>query len=39
MWAQEVSAIPQLDGPGSLLMKDPIGRRMASLYYLYYCNP
>ena len=28
MWAQEVSAIPQLDGPGSLFMKDPIGRRM-----------
>ena len=28
MQAQEVSTIPQLDGPGSLPMKDPIGRRM-----------
>ena len=28
MWAQEVSAIPQVDGPGSLPMRDPIGRWM-----------
>ena len=28
MWAQEISIIPQLDGPGSLPMRDPIGRRM-----------
>ena len=28
MWAQEVSTIPQLDGPRSLPMRDPIGRRM-----------
>ena len=28
MWAQEVSTIPQLDGPGSLPMRDPIGRWM-----------
>ena len=28
MWAQEVSIIPQLDGPGSLPMRDPIGRQM-----------
>ena len=27
MWAQEISIMPQLDGPGSLLMRDPIGRR------------
>ena len=27
MWAQEVSIMPQLDGPGSLPMRDPIGRR------------
>ena len=26
MWAQEVSAISQVDGPGSLLMREPIGR-------------
>ena len=26
--AQEVSTIPQLDGPRSLPMRDPIGRRM-----------
>ena len=26
MQAQEVSAIPQVDGPGSLPMKEPIGR-------------
>ena len=24
MWAQEVSTIPQLDGPGSLPMRDPV---------------
>ena len=28
MWAQEVSAIPQVDGPGSLPMRDPIERWM-----------
>ena len=28
MQAQEVSAIPQVDGPVSLLMRDPIGRWM-----------
>ena len=28
MRAQEVSAIPQVDGPGSLPMRDPIGRWM-----------
>ena len=28
MQAQEVSAIPQVDGPGSLPMRDPIERRM-----------
>ena len=28
MQAQEVSVIPQLDGPGSLPMRDPIGRQM-----------
>ena len=28
MWAQEVSTIPQVDGPGSLPMRDPIGRQM-----------
>ena len=28
MHAQEVSAIPQVDGPGSLPMRDPIGRWM-----------
>ena len=28
MWTQEVSTIPQLDGSGSLLMRDPTGRRM-----------
>ena len=27
MWAQEISIMPQLDGSGSLLMRDPIGRR------------
>ena len=27
MWAQEISIMPQLDGPGSLLMRDPIGQR------------
>ena len=27
MWAQEISIMPQLDGPGSLPMRDPIGRR------------
>ena len=27
MWAQEISIMPQLDGPGSLLMRDPIRRR------------
>ena len=26
-WAQEISIIPQLDGPTSLPTKDPIGRR------------
>ena len=28
MQAQEVSAIPQVDGPGSLPMRDPVGRWM-----------
>ena len=28
MWAQEVSAIPQADGPRSLPMRDPTGRQM-----------
>ena len=28
MWAQEVSAIPQVDGPGSLPMRHPIERWM-----------
>ena len=28
MWAQEISIMPQLDGPGSLPMRDPIGRRI-----------
>ena len=28
MWAQEVSAIPQVDGPGSLPMRNPIERWM-----------
>ena len=28
MWAQEVSAIPQVDGPRSLPMRDPIERWM-----------
>ena len=27
MWAQEISVMPQLDGPGSLPVRDPIGRR------------
>ena len=27
MRVQEISIMPQLDGPGSLLMGDPIGRR------------
>ena len=27
MWAQEISIMPQLDGLGSLPMRDPIGRR------------
>ena len=27
MQAQEISIMPQLDGPGSLPMRDPIGRR------------
>ena len=27
MWAQEISIMPQLDEPGSLPMRDPIGRR------------
>ena len=27
MWAQEISIMPQLDGPGSLLVRDPIRRR------------
>ena len=26
--AQEISIVPQLDGPGSLPMRDPIGRRI-----------
>ena len=28
MWAQEVSAIQQVDGPGSLPMRNPIERQM-----------
>ena len=28
MWAQEVSTIPQLDGPGSLPMRESIERWM-----------
>ena len=28
MRAQEISIMPQLDGLGSLLMRDPVGRRM-----------
>ena len=28
MQAQEISIMPQLDAPGSLLMRDPIGRRI-----------
>ena len=28
MWAQEISIMPQLDGPGKLPMRDPIGRRV-----------
>ena len=28
MQAQEISTFPQLDGPRSLLMRDPIGRRI-----------
>ena len=31
MQAQEVATIPQLDGPGSLPMSDPIGRWMHSV--------
>ena len=27
MWAQEISIMPHLDRPGSLQMRDPIGRR------------
>ena len=27
MLAQEISIMPQLDGPGSLPIRDPIGRR------------
>ena len=28
MWAQESSIMPQLDGPASLPIRDPIGRRI-----------
>ena len=28
---QEISIIPQLDGPGSLPIRDPIGRRMQEI--------
>ena len=28
MWAQDLFAIPQVDGPGSLPMRDPIERWM-----------
>ena len=28
MRAQEISIMPQLDGPASLPMRDPIGRRI-----------
>ena len=31
MWAQEISIMPQLDGPGSLPMRDPIGRRIQEI--------
>ena len=34
MWAQQVSAIPQVDGPGSLPMKDPIERQMNAILRL-----
>ena len=27
MWAQEISIMSKLDGPGSLPMRDPTGRR------------
>ena len=28
MWAKEISIMPQLDGPVSFPMRDPIGRRV-----------
>ena len=31
MRTQEISTIPQLDGPGSLAIRDPIGRRVPKL--------
>ena len=31
MWAQEISIMPQLDGPGSFPMGDPIGRRIQEI--------
>ena len=31
MRTQEISTIPQLDGPGSLPMRDPIGRRVQEI--------
>ena len=31
MRTQEISTIPQLDGPGSLPMKEPIGRRVQEI--------
>ena len=31
MQAQEISIMPQLDGPGSLPMRDPIGRRIQEI--------
>ena len=34
MWAQEVSAIPQVDGPGSLPMRNSIERWMNGIPWL-----
>ena len=31
MWAQEISIMPQLGGPGSLPMRDPIERRIQEI--------
>ena len=34
MRAQEISIMPQLDGPAPLPMKDPIGRRIQEVPWL-----